>query len=37
MKFKETFENIIVLQESLTKSLFGKPSTSTSNETVLEM
>jgi hypothetical protein len=24
MKFKEAFENIIVLQESLAKSIFGK-------------
>ena len=37
MKFKEAFENIIVLQESLTKSLFEKLSVSTGNETILKM
>ena len=37
MKFKDAFEDIIVLQESLTKYIFGKPSISTSNETILEM
>jgi hypothetical protein len=37
MKFKEAFENIIILQESLTKSIFEKLSVSTSNETILKI